>query len=67
MKTKQERNLSTGLAVRTTLKAGTIYYDPGEDQNPCVSICDYQNKLRINEGWPVSASLDEYNKCLKTC
>ncbi len=28
MKTKQERNISTGLAVRTTLKAG-------EDYVPC--------------------------------
>jgi hypothetical protein len=34
MKTKLKRNTSTGLAVRTTLKAGTIFYDGGKDQNP---------------------------------
>jgi hypothetical protein len=56
MKTKQERNLSTGLAVRTTLKAGT-----------CVSYkCEGLNNMRINDGMPVSDSLVEYNRCLKS-
>ena len=30
----QNTHPSTGLAVRTTLKAGTIFYDGGKDQNP---------------------------------
>ena len=63
MKIKLKRNISTGLAVRTTLKAG--FDDP---KNPCQAKCFEENKYRMKVlGWRDTASFDERDKCLLTC
>ena len=68
MKIKLKRNISTGLAVRTTLKAGDISYDGREDQNDCFSKCNLEYLSRINKyGWSIYANLAQRERCLNTC
>ena len=64
MKTKQERNISTGLAVRTTLKAGEDYVPCG-----CASVQDagwqcYDGKQNGNS--KMVGSVQEISNWMKT-
>ena len=57
MEIKLKRNTSTGLAVRTTLKAG----DDEQDYKACVFTCQDQDRERKYE------SSEEKNRCYHTC
>ena len=57
MEIKLKRNTSTGLAVRTTLKAG----DDEQEYKACVFTCQDQDRERIYE------SREEKNRCYLTC